>query len=106
MPGFLLHMGALVQCMHGGMAQPTSPNPRVKVMGQAIAMKLDTYSVAGCTFAPPAGNGPCATAKWVTSALRVKSNGVPVLLSDAKAVCAPTGTGVLISTTQMRAKGQ
>ncbi len=28
MPGFLLHVGAVVQCMHGGMAQPTFPNPR------------------------------------------------------------------------------
>ena len=34
MPGFLLHVGAQVTCMHGGQAQPTVPNLRVTVSGQ------------------------------------------------------------------------
>ena len=36
MAGMLLHQGATVMCVHGGQAQPTSPNPRVKV-GQNIS---------------------------------------------------------------------
>ena len=36
MPGFLLHVGATVTCMHAGQAQPLTPNPRVMVGGQPI----------------------------------------------------------------------
>jgi hypothetical protein len=34
----------------------------------------------------------------------VKAGGEPVLYSDSQAVCAPTGTGLTIVSTQMRAK--
>ena len=41
------------------------------------------YVVAGCALPPPpAGNGPCVTAQWVTGATRVLANGVPVLLPE------------------------
>lgn len=106
MPGFLLHVGALVQCMHGGMAQPTAPNPRVKVMGQPVVTQATPYVIAGCSFPPPpVANGPCVTANWVMGALRVKTMGMPVLLQDSQAVCVPTGTGLIVSVVQMRVKG-
>ena len=106
MPGFLLHQGAAVMCMHGGIAQPTVPNPRVKVMGQPIVTQPAPYTIAGCAFPPPpAGNGPCVTANWVMGALRVKSMGMPVLLQDSQAICAPTGAGLIISGVQPRVKG-
>ena len=34
MPGYLLHVGATVICMHGGQAQALVPNLRVNVLGQ------------------------------------------------------------------------
>src|SRR5512136_379138 len=106
MPGYLLHVGAIVLCAHGGMAQPTVPNPRVKVMGQPIVMQPAPYVVAGCPFPPPpAANGPYVTAQWVIGALRVKANGMPVLLQDSQAICAPTSTPLNIVMTQMRVKG-
>ena len=106
MPGFLLHVGATVQCAHGGQAQPTAPNPRVKVMGQPIVMQPAPFVIAGCAFPPPpAGNGPCLTAQWVRGALRVKANGLPVLLQDSQALCVPTGTPLTIGATQTRVKG-
>lgn len=105
MPGFLLHQGATVLCMHGGQAQPTAPNPRVKVGGQMIVTQSVTYTVAGCPF-NTGSPVPCVTAQWVMAATRVKSNGVPVLLQDSQAVCAPNGTGVNILVTQVRVKGQ
>ncbi|HEV7858528.1 MAG TPA: hypothetical protein VGO91_07850 [Pyrinomonadaceae bacterium] len=104
MPGFLLHLGAVVQCAHAGQAQPTVTNPRVTVSGQPIVMNAAPYVVAACPFVPPA-NGPCVTAQWVTSAVRVTSNGLPVLLQDSQAICAPTGTPLVILTTQVRVKG-
>ena len=106
MPGFLLHVGAIVQCAHGGQAQPTVPNPRVKVMGQPIVTQPAPYVIAGCALPPPpVANGPCLTAQWVMGALRVKANGLPVLLQDSQAICVPTGTPLIIVTTQVRVKG-
>ncbi len=106
MPGFLLHVGATVQCVHGGTAQPTVPNPRVKVGGQPIVMQPAPYVVAGCPFPPPpAANGPCVVATWIIGALRVTANGMPVLLMDSQAICAPTGTPLTIAMTQLRVKG-
>lgn len=107
MPGPLLHLGATVMCAHGGQAMPTSPNPRVLVSGQPIVTIASPYTVAGCTMPPPsAGNGPCVTAQFVSSAVRVMSNGQPVLLMDSQSVCAPTGTPLMITATQTRVIGQ
>jgi len=106
MPGFLLHLGATVLCAHAGQAQPTAPNPRVIVSGQPIVTLPTSYAVTGCTLPPPpAANGPCVTAQFVSAAARVTSNGQPVLLLDSQAICAPTGTPLLITTTQVRVSG-
>jgi len=106
MPGYLLHVGATVLCAHGGQAQATSPNPRVKVGGQPVVTQAAPHTVAGCALPPPtAGNGPCVTAQWVTAAVRVTAGGVPVLLQDSQSVCVPTGTPLNIVVTQVRVKG-
>jgi hypothetical protein len=106
MPGYLLHMGATVLCTHAGQAEPMATSPRVKVSGQPIVTQPDGYTVAGCTLPPPpAANGPCVTAQWLMAALRVTSEGTPVLLMDSQAICAPTGTPLNIVVTQVRVKG-
>ena len=105
MPGFLLHLGATVQCSHLGTATPVAPNPRVTVGGQAIVTMPGNYTVAGCTMPPPsAGNGPCATATFIpaTAATRVTSNGQPVLINTSQATCVPTGTPLIIASTQTK----
>ena len=104
MPGMLLHMGAIVLCMHTGQAQPTVSNPRVRVGGQPIVTQTSTYVIAGCALTGTP-NPPCATAQWVTGAMRVRAGGVPVLLQDSQAVCVPTGTGLNVLVTQMRVRG-
>lgn len=106
MPGFLLHQSATVLCTHGGQAMPTSPNPRVKVSGQMITTSPAPYTVAGCPFVTPGGTPqPCVTAQWITQALRVRAGGLPVLLQDSQAICAPNGTPVSIVATQLRVRG-
>ncbi|MEM9267101.1 MAG: hypothetical protein AAGA46_16415 [Cyanobacteria bacterium P01_F01_bin.13] len=106
MPGYLLHQGASVLCLHAGQAHPVATNPRVKVSGQAIVTQSNSYTITGCTLPPPnAGNGPCVSAQWISAATRVKAGGIPVLLQDSQATCAPTGTGLNIVTTQMRVRG-
>lgn len=106
MPGFLLTVGSVVLCAHGGKAQATAPNPRVKVMGQPILPQPTPWVVAGCAFPPPpAANGPCVVANWIIGSVRVKSMGMPVLLQDNQALCVPTGTPLVIAFTQPRVKG-
>ncbi len=105
MPGFLLHQGATVLCLHTGQAQPTAPNPRVKVGGQMVTTQTVPYTVAGCIFNVSGAPSPCVTAQWVTAATRVRASNAPVLLQDSQAICAPNGTGVNIVLTQVRVKG-
>ncbi len=103
MPGFLLHAGAQVLCAHGGQATPTTPNPRVTVSGQPTVLMTAPYVVAGCTLPPPtAANGPCISALWLSGTTRVLSNGQPLLVQSSQAICAPTGTPLLIVASQTR----
>lgn len=106
MPGFLLHVGATVLCAHAGQAQPTVPNPRVLVNGQPTVTIAGPWVIAGCALPPPpAANGPCVTAQFVTAATRITSNGQPLLLIDSQAVCVPTGTPLLPVVVQPRVTG-
>jgi hypothetical protein len=103
MPGPILHLGATVICSHAGQATPTTPVPRVLVSGQPVVTIASVYVVAGCAMPPPpAGNGPCVTAQFVTASLRVLAFGQPVLLLDSQSICVPTGTPLLPMVAQMR----
>ncbi len=105
MPGFVLHIGATVLCVHAGQAQSTVPDPRVKVGSQPIVTQPNPYTIAGCTFNVSGVPVPCVTAQWVTAATRVKAGGTPVLLQDSQAICAPNGTPLNVIVTQVRVKG-
>src|ERR1700721_1854345 len=95
MPGPILHVGATVLCSHGGQAVPTAPSPVLLVSGMPAATVAAPYSVAGCAFVPPAGNGPCVTGQWTVGAVQVTSEGQPVVIMTGAAICAPTGTPLL-----------
>lgn len=104
MPGYLLHQGATVLCMHAGQAEPAIPNPQVKVSGQQVVTQSCMYLISGCALSS-SGSPPCASAQWITAATRIQTGGVPVLLQDSQATCIPTGTPLNIMVTQMRVKG-
>jgi hypothetical protein len=106
LPGFLVHLNAAVTCSHSGVATPMTTIPNVLVMTQPIVVSPVPYAIAGCVLPiPPAANGPCVTGTWLTFALRVFSYGNPVVLQDSMSVCAPSGTPMLIETTQTRVFG-
>lgn len=105
MPTFLLHQGAIVQCLHGGQAQPIATDQRVKVGGQLIVTQQNQYAISGCTLPTQAG-GPCVRAQWIGAAIRVRASGVPVLLQDSQAICVPTGNGLNVLVTQSRVSAQ
>ena len=83
MPGFLLHVGATVMCSHGGQAQPTVPNPRVVVMERSNFRHIEAL-------------------QFLMGSVRVTSLGQPLLVLSSTAICAPTGTPLVITVTQTR----
>jgi uncharacterized Zn-binding protein involved in type VI secretion len=105
MPGFIVHLGATVLCVHGGQAMPTSPNPRVLVSGQPVATQPAPYSIAGCPFNVSGAPSPCITGQWLTAATRVLVGGMPVILFDSQAICTPNGTPLMITSTQAKVTG-
>jgi hypothetical protein len=75
----------------------------VLLNGQPAVTISGPWVVAGCALPPPpAANGPCVTAQFVTSATRVLANGVPLLLIDSVSLCVPTGTPLLPVVVQAR----
>ena len=51
MPGLIVHYGATVNCMHGGLAQPLVLSPRVLVSGQQVVTLATPYDVIACGLA-------------------------------------------------------
>lgn len=105
MPGFLVHLNATVQCSHGGMATPTSPNPKVLVSGMPVTTMPKQYVVAGCPFTNGTTPQPCLTAQWTSSAMKILAGGEPVLLLDSQAITTPNGVPLLITSTQTKVQG-
>jgi len=107
MPGFMLHVGAVILCPHAGNATPLAPSPRVLVSGQPVVTVASPYAIAGCTFpAMSSGAPPCVTAQFTTPAARVQVLGQPVLVQSSQATTVPNGTPVIITVTQVRASAQ
>ena len=106
MGSFLLHVGATASCTHGGDAQPTVTNPRVTVAGMPTVTLSAPYAISGCALPPPpVANGPCVAAHFMTAATRITSFGQPLLLADSQAQCVPSGTPLLVTTSQRRVTG-
>lgn len=105
MPGPLLHIGANVLCAHGAPAMPTSPNPRVLVSGQPTVLMPAPWTITGCPFNVSGSPSPCLTGQWIRAALRVTSNGQPLVLMDSQAICAPNGTPLVPVSAQTRVLG-
>ena len=51
---------------------------------------------------PPAGNGPCVTAQWITGSTRVLAGGQPLVVQSSQSLCAPTATPLMVVATQTR----
>lgn len=109
MPGYLIQVGAQMQCPHGGQVKVLSLVPRVKLSGQPAATLSDISLVTACpSQPPPAGPGPpCQKVQWLVGARRVRVNGQPVLVQSAMGLCipgVPPGPPQIVLT-QLRVKG-
>lgn len=106
MPGSVLTISSSVQCAHLGKGTPVTPNPRIKVMGQAVVTIATQYSgfAAGCGLPAATGGNtpPCATGSFTTASTKVLSNTGFVLLSDSKGTTLPTGSPIAVIPEQTR----
>lgn len=94
---FLLTTNSVVLCAHGGKANPSAPNPRVKTMGTPTGLLPSPHLVAGCPFVTPAGAPlPCVNGTWVLGTLRVRSTSQPLQLDSGSSVSAPTGAPLTV----------
>jgi hypothetical protein len=99
--GLVLDMTSTVLCSHGAPAQPSTPFPRVTVSGKPVVTLSTTYVVSGC----PQASVPapvCASVVWMTTAMRVKAGGAPLLLSDSQTQCPAPMTPATITPSQTR----
>ena len=90
--GEVLTQGAVILCTHAGQAQPTIPLARVRLSGQPAVGAATPYVVTGCIQTPP-----CVTAFWTSSAQRVRSVDVPLVLADSAGLCVPNGTDIVVA---------
>ena len=95
MPGFLMHVNAVMTCFHqAGQATIPPTQPRVLVNGQPIATvappPVPLATVAGCPFQIPVPGGtkpqPCVTILWGMPSTRFLVNGLPAALVPAPGV--------------------
>jgi hypothetical protein len=104
MPGFLLTTTTPLLCAHGGQARAIAPSPRVRAAGAPVLTQGSPLLVGGCPNNPPSGL-PCLTAQFMTGAVRVRANGLPVLLQDSVSACSPTPTPLTVVPLQTRVRG-
>jgi hypothetical protein len=101
MPGFMLHVGAVLQCTHAAPATTPPAQTRVLVSGQPVAVASNVITVAGCPFQIPVGAGtkpqPCVTVRWLMLSARVTIMGQPVLLQAGPG----PGAGLCLSAEQI-----
>lgn len=86
MPGFLLHVNAVMTCTHViGQAKTAPVQTRVLVSGQPVATippGLPTITVAGCPFTVPGPKPqPCVTVRWLMPSARVMVMGLPAMVA-------------------------
>lgn len=101
MAGLIAQQGASVLCAHGGQAQPTSDNPRVRVGGAPTVLLGTPWVVTRCGL-PPSAGGPCAGASWLSGTTRVTSSGQPLVVQGGGSLATPTGTPLTVVSVQPR----
>lgn len=102
---YLVTVANTVLCSHGGKASPTLPNVRVRAGGQPTVTQPAPYLVVACP-APAQSLPPCVSASWLTGALRIRSTGRPVLLTDSKGITAPNAVPTSTLPAQVRVRGR
>jgi hypothetical protein len=106
--GGLLNVSSILTCPHGGLVSAVPSSASVTVGGAPIVLATDTFTIAGCPFAPGAPH-PCVLVQWQLPAARSKSGSIATLTAESVGLCmaadgAVQGT-VLVQSTQSQVTG-
>jgi Domain of unknown function (DUF4280) len=114
MAGFLVNVGATVQCPHNAQATLAANQKRVRVGGEPVATVKAVGDVARglCPFKVGTKPQPCVAVEWTVGARRVRIGGQAALLEDSTGLCKIDGNAPQVppnapkvQTTQKRVKG-
>ena len=100
----LLTTASTLMCPHGGMVTAVPSSGRVRADGAPIVLATDTFTIAGCAFAPGGAPHPCVLVRWQMPTQRTTSARVATLTEASVGFCvaadgAMQGT-VLVQSTQ------
>jgi|SRR5882672_6625146 len=104
MSGYVLHVGASVECKHHAPATPLLGSPRVRVAGKAAILQIVPYFINGCPFNVGGSASPCLIGIWTQCATRVTSLGQPLVLTDSESTSIVNGTPLNPTDTQTRVR--
>ena len=102
----LLTTASTLMCPHGGTV--TGSPGATKAVADAVVLRMsDTFTIAGCAFAPGGVPSPCTIVQWTVGSGRVQHGGDFVLNASSVGLCigpAPQGT-VIVAGTQSKVSG-
>jgi hypothetical protein len=107
--GGLLNAASMLMCPHGGMVTAVPSSANVTVDGSPIVLSTDTFTIAGCAFAPGGVAHPCVLVQWQLAAQRSTSGSVATLTQESVGMCKAADGAVqgvvLVQSTQQKATG-
>ena len=98
--GWIIDVGAVLRCPHGGAAAPSTPSARVLVEGRPVVSADSAYLVTACMRADAAP--PCTSGRWIAGAARVLVGGVPVAVDTGASATEPSGLPMQVVVVQHR----
>lgn len=108
MPG-LITTASTLSCPHGGTATGVPSSGRVNADGSPLLLATDTFTIAGCSFAPVSPH-PCVLVQWQLPAQRSTSGSVQTLTESSVGFCLAADGAVqgpvLVQATQQKATSQ
>lgn len=87
MDGFLLHVGMVATCPHGGNVQTSLGSTRVRIDHKPALRVTDLCLICGCSFMVFNKAQPCLTVRWNESASRVRIEHLPAVLEKSARHC-------------------
>lgn len=68
--GTFLTASASLMCPHGGTVVCVPGTFQVRISGEPVVLKGDTFTVGGCAFMIGSNPHPCMTVEWIATAQR------------------------------------
>jgi hypothetical protein len=107
--GDFLTSSATLMCPHGGTVTGVASDTHITFGGDPVVLASDTFTIAGCAFAPGGAPHPCVTLEWQVTAAKSTATGNAKLTTDSVGMCkAADGAvqgAVTIQATQTKAGG-